>query len=161
MITLKPTVRYWIMTNLIWGIFISLLFFAVVFFRFEWYLNYLLGVVTMLLVMISGWHYVVLRNITYIIDIEQIVVKQGVFNRTIDYMELYRVFDYQKRQNLVEVFLGIMNVVILSRDITKSKLVLIGIQNSNDVIPLIRDRVEIQKQKKGILEFNNPYSRVF
>jgi hypothetical protein len=141
---------------MIWFVFISLLFLSVWIFPIEWYLKYFLGIVAMTLVMTAGWNYVVLRNISYIIDIEQIIIKRGVLNRTTNYMELYRVYDYQKKHNIIEAAFGLMNIVLFSRDISNPKVVFFGIQNNDDVIPLIRSRVETEKQRKHIVEFNNP-----
>jgi len=156
MITLKPTFRFWLMTNFLWILFISLLFVGACLFRLEWYLSYFLGVVTILMATVCAWNFVVLRSISYIIDSEQLIVKRGVFNRITNYMELYRVYDYQKTQNIIEVAFGIMNVVILSRDMSNPKVVLMGISNNDSVIPFIRERVETEKQRKRIVEFNNP-----
>jgi len=161
MITLKPTFRYWLITNLMWILIISLLFLSAFLFRLEWYFSYFLGIVTMLMAMVSAWNFVVLRSISYIIDSEQLIVKRGVFNRTTNYMELYRVYDYQKKQNIIEVAFGIMNIVILSRDMSNPKVVLMGITNNDSVIPFIRDRVETEKQRKRIFEFNNPAGTAF
>jgi len=103
------------------------------------------------------WNYVVLRCITYIIDIEQIIIRHGVFNRYTNYMELYRVYDYQKRQNVIEGVFGLMNLVLLSRDVSHPKIVFLGLANNDDMIPLIRSRVETEKKRKNIVEFNNPF----
>ena len=157
MITLQPTLRYWLMTNALWVIVISLLFLTVLILRLEWYLKYFLGIVAMTLVLLTGWNYLVLRNIYYIIDIEQIIIKRGVFNRTTDYMELYRVYDYQKSQNIIEAALGLMNVALLSRDLSNPKVIFMGIADDDNVIPLIRQRVETEKQRKNVVEFNNPF----
>ncbi|MDR2233701.1 MAG: PH domain-containing protein [Tannerella sp.] len=112
----------------------------------------------MLIVLVTFWNYLVLRNISYIINNEQIILKRGVFNRTTNYMELYRVYDYQKKQSIMETTLGLMNIIVLSRDMSNQKVIFMGISNDDNVIPFIRERVEIEKQRKHIVEFNNPYS---
>jgi membrane protein YdbS with pleckstrin-like domain len=145
------------MTNLLWFVFIALLFLSVLLFRFEWYVSYFLGIIAMIIVMSCTWNCIVLNCISYTIDIEQIIIKRGVFSRTTNYMEMYRIYDFQKRQNIIEVAFGIMNVMLLSRDMSNSEVIFWGVTNSDDVIPLIRNRVETEKQKKKIVEFNNPY----
>jgi len=121
------------------------------------YVMYLSGTFAMVMVFNAMWSYIVLYNITYMIAIEQIIIKRGVFRRTTNYMEMYRIYDYRKRQNVVEAAFGLMNIDLFSRDMSNPLVTFIGINNSDDVIPVIRDRVETEKRRKNIVEFNNPY----
>lgn len=121
------------------------------------YLMYSLGLLAFVMLANMMWSYVVLYNISYIIEQEQIIVKRGVFIKTTNYMEMYRIYDFQKRQNIIEAAIGIMSITLLSRDLTNPTVKFIGIMNDDSVIPLIRDRVETEKQRKHIVEFNNPY----
>ena len=157
MIILKPTFRYWLMTNLLWIITLSLLFAVSSCFPHGNYLIYGLGLLAFVLIANVLWSYVVLFNITYIIDIEQIIIKRGVFIKTTNYMEMYRIYDYQKTQNFFESIFGLMNVILQSRDLSNPCVKFIGLTNNDDVIPVIRARVETEKQRKNIVEFNNPY----
>jgi uncharacterized membrane protein YdbT with pleckstrin-like domain len=155
MITLKPTFRYWLMTNLVWLVILSLLFLAVSFWELPFYVRLLSGCLCMVIVFGIFWNYLVLYKITYIIETEQIIIKHGVFHRVTDYLEMYRMYDYQKKQTIFEVAFGLMNVVLITRDSGHPHVVFRGITNNDDVIPVIRDRVETEKQRKRIVEFNN------
>jgi hypothetical protein len=157
MITLKPTFRYWLMTNFLRLIILSLLFAVACFMPQENHLMYALGLLAFVMLANMMWSYVVLYNIAYIIEGEQIIVKRGVFIKTTNYMEMYRIYDFQKQQNIIEVVLGIMNITLLSRDLTNPAIKFSGITNDDSVIPLIRGRVEAEKQRKNIVEFNNPH----
>jgi membrane protein YdbS with pleckstrin-like domain len=145
------------MTNLLWLIILSLLFAAANFISPGNYLLYCLGLLALVLLVNMMWSYMVLYNITYIIDSEQIIIKRGVFMKTTDYVEMYRIYDYQKRQNIIEVAFGLMNIVLLSRDLSTPQVKFTGINNSDDVIPVIRERVENEKQRKHVVELNNPH----
>jgi len=158
MIKLYPTIRYWFMVNFFNLIIIFILLGIATFFEFERYIMILFGVLTLLILFNCMWSWLVLSNITYIIDVEQIIIKSGVFNRTTNYLEMYRIYDFKKEQHLFEASLGLMNVVLSCRDISHPTVKFIGIQNSDDVIPVIRERVEKEKKRKNIVEFNNPYS---
>lgn len=155
MITIKPTIRYWLMTNALplLVVFVSILIINII--RIHPYAKITLGVIVCVCLCMSAWNYIVLQHITYIIEQEQIIVKRGVFFRTTNFVEMYRIYDYEKKQNLVELWLHIMNIVLLSRDLSNNRTVFVGIQNSDDIIPIIRDRVEREKQRKGIVELNN------
>jgi uncharacterized membrane protein YdbT with pleckstrin-like domain len=157
MLVLKPTIRFWIMKNLVRFIIISLLFLVVVTLTVEWRLKGILGFLALYLLCLSAWHYIVLNSVSFIIDVEQIIIKRGVLNRTTHYMEMYRIYDYQKTQNLMEAAFGLMRITILSRDASHHKCMFFGINNDENVVPLIRERVETEKQRKNIVEFNNPY----
>jgi membrane protein YdbS with pleckstrin-like domain len=157
MIILKPAVRYWVMTNFLWLLILSLLFLTGCFFPAPRFVMYLAGLFALVAVFSVTWSYVVLCNITYIIDVEQIIIKRGVFRRTVDYLEMYRIYDYQKHQNIIEAVFGLMNIVLFSRDMSNPVIRFVGIANDDDVIPVIRGRVEVEKQRKHIIEFNNPY----
>jgi membrane protein YdbS with pleckstrin-like domain len=145
------------MTNLLWLITLSLLFAVAYFMPQGNYLIYGLGTLVCVLLANIAWSYVVLYNITYIIEQEQIIVKRGVFIKTTNYLEMYRIYDFEKRQHIVEAAFGLMSITLLSRDMSNSNVKFIGIANSDDVIPVIRERVEREKQRKRVIEFNNPY----
>jgi len=70
-------------------------------------------------------------------------------------MELYRIVDFEEYQSLPQQLCGLKTVRILSTDRNTPRLDLIGIRRGDDIVPLIRERVELNKQKKGIYEITN------
>lgn len=94
-------------------------------------------------------------GIRYRVGEEQLVCERGLFCRRVDYMELYRIVDFQEHQSLLQQLCGLKTVVILSTDRNSPKLDLIGIRRGNDIVAIIRERVEINKRKKGIYEITN------
>ena len=70
-------------------------------------------------------------------------------------MELYRIVDFEESQSLPQQLCGLKTVRILSTDRNTPRLDLIGIRRGDDIVPLIRERVELNKQKKGIYEITN------
>lgn len=96
-----------------------------------------------------------LARIEYIITGEQIVILHGVFSHSTDYIELYRVVDYSQHRSLPQQLFGLKTVTIYSGDRNNSKLNMIGIKASRDVIAEIRHRVEVNKSLKGIYEITN------
>lgn len=50
------------------------------------------------------YHYIYLRRIRYCIGTEQIVSEHGILYRKVDYMELYRIVDFQEHQSLCSSF---------------------------------------------------------
>lgn len=90
----------------------------------------------------------------WIITEEQIFIKEGIFTKSTDFIELYRVTDYGTKTQLYEAMLGIHNLYVHSGDKTRPILHLYGIKDI-DVIQEIRARAEAQKKKKQIYEFTN------
>lgn len=98
---------------------------------------------------------VYLARMEYIVTGEQIIFLHGVFFHSTDYVELYRVIDYQQSRNLAQQLFGLKTVTIFSGDRNNSRLDLIGIKASYDIVSEIRCRVEFNKKKKGIYEITN------
>jgi uncharacterized membrane protein YdbT with pleckstrin-like domain len=96
-----------------------------------------------------------LRGTLYIITGEQIKKGEGLLTRDEDYVELYRVVDYVERKTLLQQLFGLKTVTILSGDRTTPRLTLQGIPATQDLVALIRERVEYTKTQKPIYEITN------
>lgn len=108
-----------------------------------------------LLSLVLLYRFICLRRIRYCVEPEQLISEHGVFVRKVDYMELYRVVDFQEHQSLLQQLIGLKTVRIFSMDRNTPRLDLIGIRCSHDIVSLIRERVELNKRKKGIYEITN------
>ena len=113
-----------------------------------------LGTVTMLMTLYGCLY---LSKIQYVISAEQLIVQQGVFHRTSDYIELYRIVDFSEQRDILEQFFGLKTISIYSGDRTNPKLDICGVQEKVDVVKIIRERVEYNKQIKGVYEITNRY----
>ena len=111
--------------------------------------------VSLFLLLVLLYRYVYLRRMHYHISAEQLVSKHGIICRKIDYMELYRIVDFQEHQSLLQQLCGLKTVRLLSTDRNTPRLDLIGIRRRNDIVAVIRERVEFNKRKKGIYEITN------
>lgn len=96
-----------------------------------------------------------LARMEYIISGEQIIILHGVFSHSTDYVELYRVVDYQQHRSLLQQLFGLKTVTIFSGDRNNPKLDMIGIKATTDIVAEIRCRVEFNKKNKGIYEITN------
>ena len=113
-----------------------------------------LGTVTMLMTLYGCLY---LSKLQYVISAEQLIVQQGVFHRTSDYIELYRLVDFSEQRDILEQFFGLKTISIYSGDRTNPKLDICGVQEKIDVVGIIRERVEYNKQIKGVYEITNRY----
>jgi len=96
-----------------------------------------------------------LARMEYIITSDQIIFLHGVISHSTDYMELYRVIDYQQHRSLMQQPTGLKTVVIYSGDRNTPVMQLVGMEEKDDVVKEIRRRVEYNKQLKHIYEITN------
>lgn len=96
-----------------------------------------------------------IRRMDYIVTGEQLIHEHGVFVRDSDYIELYRVVDFKENRNFLQQLAGLKTVSVYSGDRSTPKLDIIGVRNGMDLVALIRERVEYNRQRKGIYEITN------
>lgn len=112
----------------------------------------IMGSVTMM-TMLYGCLY--LSKLQFIISPEQLIIQHGVFHRTSDYVELYRVVDFSENRDILEQLFGLKTVSIYSGDRTNPKLDIYGVMEKVDVVGIVRERVEYNKLRKGVYEITN------
>ena len=98
---------------------------------------------------------VYMARIEYILTGEQLITLHGVLSHSTDYIELYRVIDYQQHQSLPQQLLGLKTITIYSGDRNNPQLNMTGIKAKVDIVGEIRRRVEFNKKRKGIYETTN------
>lgn len=109
-------------------------------------------VIALMLSLLLLYRYLYLRRIRYCIGTEQLVSEYGIIRRKVDYMELYRIVDFQEHQSLLQQFCGLKTVRILSMDRNTPRLDLIGIFHRDDLVSIIRERVETNKRKREYMK---------
>jgi membrane protein YdbS with pleckstrin-like domain len=94
------------------------------------------------------------RNRIYELTTERLKMSQGVFTKTTDTLELYRVKDIETRQPFLYRMVGIENVQMNTSD-TSSPFVLIEAIPSNvGLADKIRNQVETIRAQKGVREID-------
>lgn len=119
----------------------------------EWFLLVAVSFFSLFLV----FHLAYLRNMVYRIGSEVIIVEHGIFSRSSEYIELYRVVDFREHRSLFQRLFGLKTVSIYSGDRTTPRLDIIGYSGERDLVSIIRERVEYNKQRKGVYEITNRY----
>lgn len=93
----------------------------------------------------------------YRIGIDQLMYQRGLFSVRRDYIELYRVVDFEESRSLLEIILGIKTVTVYACDRTMPCLRIIGVPKDLNVIDAIRERCIRSRKLNGIYEIaNNP-----
>ncbi len=94
-------------------------------------------------------------TVRWIITDEQIVFIRGIFTREKDYIELYRVNDFNEVQSLTQRVLGLKSIYICSSDKSHPLLRMSGVASNIEVLDIVRKRVELNKKEKKIYEMAN------
>jgi uncharacterized membrane protein YdbT with pleckstrin-like domain len=101
---------------------------------------------------------VALRLTTFsfpLITDEQILIKRGVFTKSVNYIELYRVYDYEERKTFIQALCHNTTIYIHSGDKSHPILCMYGLNEDDTIVSKIRQRVEKQREIKRIYEFTN------
>ena len=98
-----------------------------------------------------------LASIRYLVTDEQLIFQYGVLTHSTEYLELYRVIDYQQKRSFAQQLFGLKTITILSGDRSMPALDIIGVKYDEDVVGEIRRRVEYNKKKRGIYEITNRF----
>ena len=101
-----------------------------------------LGYVSACMLCYLLWQALELCRIEYVITGEQLIYRHGVLFHSADYMELYRIVDYQESRTPVQQLTGLKNILLLSGDRTLPRLRMVGIRGSSRILDEIRARVD-------------------
>ena len=97
-------------------------------------------------------------QIMYILTDEQLIYKHGVFLRRTDFMELYRIVDYQETRTLMPQVSGLNNDIRYAGDRNMPTRTLRGSRQGTDSITVLRKRVEENKRQHAVFENLNGYA---
>ena len=101
-----------------------------------------LGYVSACMLCYLLWQALELCRIEYVITGEQLIYRHGVLFHSADYMELYRIVDYQESRTPVQQLTGLKNILLLSGDRSLPRLRMVGIRGSSRILDEIRARVD-------------------
>ena len=108
-----------------------------------------------MVMMYLTYQIVYLLRMEYIITPEQLLFVHGVVVQATDYMELYRIIDYQQTRSFMQQMMGLKTIKVYSQDKNMPVLDIIGIRDHWDIVAQIRERVEFNKRNKGVYEITN------
>ena len=91
-----------------------------------------------------------LSFVKYKLSNDRLIVESGILIRNHEEVMFYRVMDLSMRQTLIDRFFGIGTVIVISSDKTQPKLKLEKIKDPSNLILMLSDNVEEQREKKNI-----------
>lgn len=99
--------------------------------------------------------YIMLVSVRWMLEDETLCRIRGVFSKQTDYIELYRITDYQESRSFFQRLLGIKTVTVYSTDKSDSISDILGVPADMDLIGMLRDKVEDCKRERNIYEIAN------
>jgi len=155
-IKLKTNEYYAIFKPLRYVIF-SLIFFALGIIANQYlpnmYLIHIGGAIATFMLLSYLYSYLYLKSISYTISPSQILYEKGVFTRSKDNLELYRVKDYEEKRTFLMRLIKAMTLKLETSDKSHPTFEFIGINKSN-IGDQLRILVEKQRKIKGVREFD-------
>jgi uncharacterized membrane protein YdbT with pleckstrin-like domain len=88
----------------------------------------------------------------YEISEERIIETTGVFSRSTDETELYRVKDIRLEEPFFLRMFGLSTILLVTSDKTSPIITLSGVKNGNSLRKTLRDAVEVRRDIKGVRE---------
>lgn len=115
----------------------------------------MLKIICLILAIYLGYCCVFLVRCRFTLTGEQLIYERGVFTSKSDFIELYRVVDFEEKRSFLQQLVGLKTVVVHSGDRTHPCLVISGVHKCMPLVAIIRERVEYNKIRKGVYEITN------
>ena len=111
---------------------------------------------TLAALLILGWVWVQNLAATYEVTEERLIVRRGIFMKSIDEIELYRVKDIRLNFSLVNQIADIGTLCIASSDETTrgGDLVIANVEHARERRETMRRLVDTARQKRHVREFD-------
>lgn len=100
------------------------------------------------------WNWIVIRNTRYVLTNERLKIARGVFNRTIEDIELYRIKDTRLTQTFLQRMVKLGDVELGTSDASSSTVRLASLPDAEAVRDTLRGLVEARRDAKGVRELD-------
>ena len=101
------------------------------------------------------WRWLVVRNTVFTLTTERLRIRRGVFNRTTDDLELYRVRDTKFEQTFWERMFGVGEVILFTTDASTPEVHIAWLKDAELLREAIRKFSEERRDAKGVRAFES------
>ena len=98
------------------------------------------------------WYWLKVKSHVYTLTTERLLIEDGIFSKTQETLELYRVRDLQIIEPFWLRLFGLQNIHMLATDLTTDNLLLDYIPSSLNLRDQFRQQVEECRRRKGVRE---------
>lgn len=102
--------------------------------------------------LVSLWKYLKISTWRFKITNQRIIEEYGIFSKTMQELELYRVKDITLHQSFWYRILGISNIHLMTSDKSSPFYTISGIKNGKELREQLRTLVEKRRDEKGVIE---------
>ena len=106
-------------------------------------------------ILMAVWSWLQVKFRSYVLTTEVLRECYGVFDRVTEETELYRINDTATFKPFELNIVGLGNVIVYTSDASSTMVVIAAIRQPDELRQLIRQYVEIQRERKGIVEIAN------
>ena len=152
--TFRPSTKGWLLGTLAgWGTI--LLGLAGIILTVLHYGLYFLALTAIALLIIL-WRWLENMGAKYEITDERLIIRRGIFAKSIDEIELYRIKDVRVDFSLINQLAGVGRITIASSDETtrEGNLVIAGIDRAQERRETLRRLVDAARQKRSVREID-------
>jgi len=103
---------------------------------------------------IMFWYYLKTKYSLYELTTERLITTKGVFNKSTEQIELYRVKDIRLEEPFLMRIFSLGNILLVTSDKTLGVILLPAMNNPKKLKDDIRYIVEKQREKKGVREMD-------
>lgn len=108
-------------------------------------------------IIVSIYAWLNIRTNSYILTNQKLQIEYGVFSKTTDILELFRIVDV----TLVEPFslrmMGCANIIMNTNDKSTPIIILEAVKDAKPLLETIRKNVNIMRKKRGVQEIGGIY----
>jgi uncharacterized membrane protein YdbT with pleckstrin-like domain len=98
------------------------------------------------------WAWLKVKCRVYTLTTERLLIEDGVFNKSQDTLELYRIRDLQVTEPFWQRLFGLQNIQLLATDLTTENLILDYMPKAAGLADIFRKQVEECRQRKRVRE---------
>ena len=123
--------------------------------RADRYLTLAIAALVVFMLSVLVIRYIMLTNVRWMLEDERLCRIRGVFSKQTDYIELYRITDYQESRSFLQRILGVKTVTVYSTDKSDAVSDILGVPADMDLVGILREQVEKTKKQRNIYEIAN------
>jgi membrane protein YdbS with pleckstrin-like domain len=105
----------------------------------------------MVALLVLAWKTASLKSIHYEVSPDRIEWSRGIFDRHVDNLDMFRVVDLKLRRSLLECFLGIGTVVLITKDESDPEFEFVKVRRSRSLYDILKDAGLKADKKRGVI----------
>jgi membrane protein YdbS with pleckstrin-like domain len=105
----------------------------------------------LLAAMTLAWKILSLKSISYEVTPDRIEWSQGVFDRQVDNIDMFRVVDLKLRRSLLECLLGIGTVILITSDESDPEFEFVKVRRCRDLYDALKETSLSADKKRNVI----------